>query len=520
MAATREVVEKAVERARQATRGWSRPELVLAAGLALALAVSAALYLSLRGSSDYAPLFTGLSPADAAAVVSQLESQNEPYRLDDQGGTILVPRPDVYRLRIDLAAQGIPSSGTVGFEVMDKLGLAATDFDRQVALLRATQGELERTIDQIDGVRASRVHVVMSQPDALGRASQPATAAVLVEMEPGRALDARTVQGIVHLVAASVPGLAPERVTVLDQTGRILSTPSEADEATLAADGNLALEAKFERDLESRLTSFLSQIFGPGNVATQVAAQLNFDRTTTESDLFTAPAGSAPGAGLLRSIQELQTSLSGQGGTGGVPGDSNFPTYPAVPGGTQTTNSTETQSTRNYELNEVKTTTQVAPGTVERLQVSVVVNKPLTPQEEQQVRDIVSAAVGADPARADVISVTSMPFDRSLLEGFGPSEAGGAPSAAPIPVWAYGAAAAALLLLVLALVLVLRRRRRPAEVPDEEALLAMLRAREAEAEGAKAPSEEEALLFDLREHARGRPDLVARTLRAWMAEEG
>lgn len=516
-------VEAAGNAAKRALGGWTRPQMVLAGGLAATVIVVAIAAYLLRPGRDFAPLFTGLAPADAAAVVAQLESRNEPYRLDDQGATVLVPSGDVYRLRIDLAAEGLPNQGTVGFEIMDKLGLASTNFDRQVALLRATQGELERTIDQIAGVRASRVHLVMAKEASLGEAGQPASAAVLVEMQPGAELSARSVQGIVHLVAASVPGLEPEAVTVLDQTGRVLSTANSTDEGTLLADSNLALQAKFQEDLQHRLDAFLTRIFGPGNVATQVAATLNFDRTTTVSDMFAAPGGGEEG--LLRSIQELQSSMTGEvAGAGGVPGDSNFPTYPAVGGGSQNSSSTSTQSTRNYELNETKTTTQVAPGTVKQLQVSVVVNKPLTPQQEAQVQSIVAAAVGADPARNDVITVTSMPFDTSLADALAP-EGGGTEAEAPaIPLWAYAAAGGGALLLVLLLIfLIVRRRSRRdeayADLDPEE--LALLRSGELARHdlGGEAADEVEELLADVRGHARSRPDLVARTLRAWMAEE-
>ncbi|MBE3590241.1 MAG: flagellar M-ring protein FliF [Firmicutes bacterium] len=507
----------AAEAVRKAFGGWTRPQAVLAAGLGAAALLAVGAWLWLRGADGaMQPLFTNLQPADAAAVVQVLEGEHVPYKLDDNGATILVPAADVYRLRLELASQGLPASGSVGFEVMDKLGLAATDFDRQVALLRATQGELERTIEQIQGVARARVHIVMPKDTVFAGESQPASAAVLVEMKPGETLEARTVQGIVHLVAASVPNLSPDQVTVLDQTGRILSSAAAAaDDTAGGAQDNMAVQARFQADLQSRLQDLLTQIFGPGNVVAQVSAELNFDRTTTVSDLFTAPTDQG---GLLRSITELRRSVQGQStAAGGVPGDSNFPTYPATTGGNQTSSTTEDQSTRNYELNETKTTTQVAPGSVKRLSVAVVVNKPLDAQQQQQVEQLVAAAIGADPARQDTISVTSMPFDRSLLQALQPSETT-PPTGRAVPLWAWAAAGAAVVLLAAVWIVLAGRRRAARRRAEEEALaLARLEAqRAAEEQGTPAAN---GTIHDLKTYSRERPEQVARALRVWLAED-
>ncbi|MBX5476153.1 MAG: flagellar M-ring protein FliF [Clostridia bacterium] len=506
----------AVEAARKMLARWTRPQLALAAGVAAAVVLALIAWSWMRrADAAMQPLFTNLQPADAAAVVQVLESQHERYELDDQGSTILVPAADVYRLRLELASQGLPSSGSVGFEVMDKLGLAATDFDRQVALLRATQGELERTIEQIQGVSRARVHIVMPKDTVFAGESQPASAAVLVEMKPGQQLEPRTVQGIVHLVAASVPNLSPDQVTVLDQTGRILSSAHAADDTASGAQDNMDVQARFQADLQARLQDLLTQIFGPGNVVTQVSAELNFDRTTTISDLFTAPTDQG---GLLRSITELRRSVQGQStAAGGVPGDSNFPTYPATSGGSQSNSTTEDQSTRNYELNETKTTTQVAPGSVKRLSVAVVVNKPLNAQQQQEVERLVAAAIGADPARQDQITVTSMPFDHSLLDAMQASET--APTGGrAVPVWVWAVAGAAVVLGAAAWIVVAGRRRTARRRAEEEALaLARLEAqRAAEAQASPAAN---GTIHDLKTYSRERPEQVARALRAWLVED-
>ncbi|MDI3269216.1 MAG: flagellar basal-body MS-ring/collar protein FliF [Bacillota bacterium] len=483
-------------------------------GLTLALLVYA---LFARQSEDFSPLFSDLQPADAAAVVAALDSRHIPYRLDQQGQTVLVPSQDVYRLRLDLAAEGIPNAGRVGMEIMDRLSLTSTDFDRQVSLLRATQGELERTLSQIQGVRQARVHIVMGKSSPLAGESIPASAAVLLEMQPGQTVSPKQVQGVIRLVAASVSGLQPEQVTVVDQYGQLLSGTGSGPVDLAGADHFLDLQARFERDLQDRLQAFLTQIFGPGQVVTQVAARLNFDRVTTEEDLFTNPDGGQEG--LLRQASEYRREVVGQEGQGAAPGDSNFPTAPPFVGGSGNTRTTEENLQHTYEYNRTHTVTQVAPGTVQQLQVAVVVAKPLSPEQQTQLQSLVAAAVGSDPGRRDVVTVTSMPFDRSVLDQF-PSEE--APPAAPgiPPLYLYGAGGAALLLLLL-LILWMRARARARRRKEAEAQQELLLLQEEMLKNGRPqvmPTEPQ-VDQDMKRLAREHPELVARTLRAWMMEE-
>lgn len=481
-------------------------------GLILALLVYT---LFARQNQEFVPLFSDLQPADAAAVVAALESRHIPYRLDQQGQTVLVPSQDVYRLRLDLAAEGIPHSGRVGMEIMDRLSLTSTDFDRQVSLLRATQGELERTLSQIQGVRQARVHIVMGKSSPLVGESIPASAAVLLEMQPGQTVTPKQVQGIIHLVAASVPGLQPEHVTVVDQYGQLLSAAAGSSVDLAGADHYLDLQARFERDLQERLQAFLTQIFGPGQVVTQVSARLNFDKVTTEEDLFTNPGDGQQG--LLRQANEYRKEVVGEGPQGGAPGDSNFPTAPPFVAGSGATRTTEENLQHTYEYNRTHTVTQVAPGTVRQLQVAVVVAKPLTAEQQAQLQQLVAAAVGTDPARNDVVTVTSMPFDRSVLDQFPPEEPVPSPQGIP-PLYLYGGAGAALLLLVLILWMrrrALARRRKEKEAEEELRLLQEEMQKNGRARSIPTPTVDE----DLKRLAREHPDLVVRTLRAWMMEE-
>ena len=380
--------------------------LVLGGLLALALAG--------RGGTQWEPLFTRLDPADAAAIVGQLEEQGVPFQLAEGGQAILVPAEAVDRLRLDLAAQGLPREGTVGLELMERMPMGATEFERQVQYLRGLQGELARTIGRLEGVEAARVHVVLPEESPFVGERRPATAAVLVQLKPGAELGPEQVRSIMHLVASAVEGLKPEDVTVVDTAGRLLSAqvPAGEEGSPVAQGDRFEIERRFEEELQHRLQTLLEQVLGPGNVIARVRAELNFDQQVVERHLFEPPADG--GQGLLRSIQELQETFTGQPAPGGVPGDANIPTYPQVGGGTGDYQRSE--RTANYEVNEVIDRLQVAPGAVRRLSVAVIVNGQLTPERQQALQQAVAAAIGSDPQRQDQVEVVAMPFDTTVAD--------------------------------------------------------------------------------------------------------
>jgi len=220
-------VEAIRERVRQfwgRLGAWQRAALVSGVVLAAAAVVVA---FAARGQ-EYVPLFTDLQPADAGDVVARLEEDGIPYRFSGDGRTILVPGDQVHRLRLMLAAEGLPTGGVVGMEVMDQFQFGATEFERRMNRLRALQGELTRTIRQVEGVEDARVHIVLPEESLFISQRQPASAAVLVRMKPGRTLSAEQVAAITYLVAGSVEGLEPEAVTIVDSNGTVMSTPGSA----------------------------------------------------------------------------------------------------------------------------------------------------------------------------------------------------------------------------------------------------------------------------------------------------
>ena len=500
-------------------RGIAAVAAAVVAGVLLAAALAS------RGPA-MAPLFTNLAPPDGAAIVAQLEHSKVPYHLADNGQTILVPAAQVDRLRLQMAGQGLPKAGSVGLSSVLTLPFGATDFTRQVAYQNGLQGELEQTINQIHGVSASRVQIVLPQASTFSGQASPASAAVLVELQPGASLTPGQVGGIAQLVASSVQGLTPAGVTVLDQNGQILWTQGTGAAAagTPAAGGaagqaqsQLQVEQQFEQTLQTQLQQLLDQVFGSGNVVTQVQAQLSFDSGTTDQKMF-SPKGSSPA--IVSSLQQLQQTVVGAGGSGAVPGTAtnSFPTYPAGTG-TSNTSSTSNQLTQNFDVSQQDTHTVVAPGQVSRLSVAVVVNSQLSAAQQALVRSTVQAAVGADPARQDQITVVGLPFNHSLLSKL----TSGAPQAKgttlPLPVLA---AIGLLLLLVLILLLT---RRRGAEAPLDAAAgagasippaLSVSVVGEGDDGLAGALAGAQAARNRLHGSLRERPEDVARVIRVWL----
>ena len=332
--------------------------------------------------------------------------------MTNDGTTITIPANMVHETRLSLASQGLPSSGVVGFESIVANGIWATDFDRQVQYLRALSGELTRTIKSISGVEDARVHIVLPEPSVLVSQRQPATAAVLVQTRPMYELSPGTVKAIINLVARSVQNLNPQDVTVVDSSGRLLSQ----DYALLAgAEGasELAYEltTKVEQEMERRLINLLSPVLGHGNVVCQVRAELNMDKVTSIETVYsnTEPQG------ILVGTEEVRETYHGTGiPPGGVAGGLDVPTY-----GSTTETETEwerIESRRNYEVNQLVTEIVVNPGSVKRLSVAVVLNGELDEEIRTMVNDTVTAALGLDPARQDMISVTGIPFDTSLAD--------------------------------------------------------------------------------------------------------
>jgi flagellar M-ring protein FliF len=498
---------------------WARLGKVQKAIIAGAIGVvfvasSIMLALGSRGA-QYETLFSGLDPVDAGTIVSELEREGIPYELADGGKTIRVPSENLYRTRLSLASQGLPSSGIVGFESISGNSIWATDFERRVQYIRALSGELTRTVKSISGVEDARVHIVIPEDTVFSAQRTPATAAVLLKLRPMYELSASTIKGIMNLVARSVEGLSPSEVTVMDTTGRLLST-EYGDSDILGGAGSAAYEltSKVERDLEKRLISMLSPVLGAGNVVCQVRANLNLDQTRTTEDAYITDPENPQGA--LRSTQQVTETYSGTGTpAGGTAGGLDVPTY--ATGSPGQSNYQRTETTQNYEVTRKTTETLVYPGTVKNLSVAVMVNKELTEEQTAVITESVSAALGLDPLRQDRISVTGLKFDTSLIDEL---QAGAIPATQPLNrVLIYGIAVLVALIVGTVIIFMLRRRRAKAPVEEIE------EAPEPEPDFLDEPSLTPAALTKQRlretveKMARTNPETVATLVKTWLLED-
>lgn len=386
-------------------------------------------FIAWSARPGYEVLYSKMNQKDASDVVASLKKANVPYKISESGDkvTILVPTEKVYDSRLTLASQGLPRGGGVGFELFDETKFGMTDFTQKVNFKRALEGELQRTIRSLSEVEDARVHIVMPEPELFTDREKPTTASVVLTLKPDTQLKRDQVRGIVHMVASSVEGLKPESVNVVDNAGNMLSAFIQEEQAdndaeqsgtTLTQQAKLTLhqmevQRNFEKDIERKVNAMLTKVLGTTRIAVSVSAELNFDKTETESEVFEPVVD---GQGIVRSSQTKKEQYVGDTGmpstvVGGVPGtDSNIPGYQAVNGGNAQFSREE--ATTNYEINRTVKRSQAAPGAPKRVSVSVFVDG-LQAQQVSSIKTAVVAAAGLDLGRGDQVAVENMPFDNS-----------------------------------------------------------------------------------------------------------
>lgn len=369
--------------------------------------------------------FSGLAPEDSAAIADQLESDGVPYQIGGGGSTVSVPANQVAEVRIKLAQAGLPKGGSVGLEIFDKTNFGATDFVQQVNFRRGLEGELARSINTLEGVKASRVHIVIPEEAIFSQDQKDATASVLLQLAPGARLNDGQVRGITNLVTNSIEGLEQGGVTIIDQTGTVLFDGATFDSpfSTGATGSQMDLQRQYETSLQNDVQATLAKVVGPGRSAVTVRAALNFDKVTAVEDTFGTAAQAVP-----RSTTSTTETFNGSNlNVGNVPGT-------GTNGGTGGTSNTtangdstysRTETTTNNEINKTTSTTVKAPGSIDRLSVSVVLDESVTAAQEASITSAVAAAVGLDQVRGDTLSVTRLPFDASVREDLLPAAADG-----------------------------------------------------------------------------------------------
>jgi flagellar M-ring protein FliF len=384
-------------------------------------AVLTAFFLYVAGVISEPPktiLYSGLDPRDAAQVTAKLDAMNVQYDAKGDGGTILVPADEVTKLRMELASENLPAAG-VGYEIFDKSdSFGTTAFVQNINRLRALEGELARSIQTIDGIDTARVHLVIPERQIFSREDQSPSASVVLRTQG--TLDRGQVAAIQHLVAAAVAGLQPARVAIVDDHGTLLAGGDEKSGAEAQAADQEQNTTSLEDRLRQRIESIVASVVGPGHVRVQVAADMNYDHSSTTSETYD------PDSKVIRSTQTVEQNASDTNGnsTGAVSVANSLPNGQQN-STTDTTKSSSgrTEETTNYEISKTVKTSTVDQGTVKRLSVAVVVDgttttdaagkdtyKPRTPQEMSQIDSLVKSAIGYDKTRGDDVKVVNMEF--------------------------------------------------------------------------------------------------------------
>ena len=341
--------------------GLTGPSRRLIVGAVLIFVVGIILLMKFSGQTSYATLVSSASADDAAAITSQLNDSGIRYKLTDGGTTVQVPASDLDQARLDLASSNLLDGGGVGFEIFDKSNLGATDFTNRVNLVRATEGELSRTISRLDPVQSATVKIAMPEEQLFTDEQQPTTAAVVVATKTGQDLDAGQVKGITKLVAMAVPGLKVADVTVTDSQGNILEGGDADVTGTSAASDRLKLQSTYERGLQGQLDAMMAAVLGPGKAVTKVNAVLDLDKTTTDSETYNKDS-LVP----LESDTSKETLKSAGGAAGSVAGTSaNTPTTSTFPStGTSggDTNYNKTSEATKNGVDRVRSQVEKVPG--------------------------------------------------------------------------------------------------------------------------------------------------------------
>lgn len=382
---------------------------------------------------DYGLLYGRLSDSEAAKVVAALDDAKVPYKVGAGGGSILVPADKVHLMRMQLAARGIPQGDGVGFEIFDKPNFGISDFVQRANYVRAVQGELARTIAQLDEVESARVMVVLPENRLLFDKDKYATASVFVRVRGNAQLQPQSINSIRFLVANSVEGLKPNHVTLIDNLGNVLSENSDNDSLSGLTSTQLAARRNLEQYLAKKAQDMLEKVLGPGQAIVRVSADINYDTVTRSEEKFD------PDGQVLRTQTKTDENTdavtANNSSLVGISANTSTDTN-ATASATTPVNSTKNKkavTTVQYEIGKMSSSTMQTAGGIKRLSAAVtvasradgtgadrkVVNR--APEELEKLRHVVASAIGiqigADNTRGDNITLEEMPFNDQLATG-------------------------------------------------------------------------------------------------------
>jgi len=347
---------------------------------------------------DYYVLYSGLSPDEAGRVVQYVQEQGVKYKYENNGTTILVPRNKVYDLRLQMANEGIPNDGVVGYEIFDKNNFGMTEYVQQVNYKRALEGELQRTIQQMDEVQAARVHLVMPKEALFKEDQSEPSAAVILKLKSHSKLEKQQVEGIQYLVANSVDKLDPQSVSLLDASGNLLTDENNQSANASQTSTQYNAQKKLENYLTQKAQSMLDGVLGYGKAIVRVTADLNFKQVESTQEIYD------PTSQVIRSEERTQSSQTSQ----------------------DTSGQSQEHLITNYEMNKTIQTVSGEVGNIKKLHIAVLIDgkyqeptdgksepkyQPRNTQEMQRFERIVKAAVGFNASRGDQVEISNVQFD-------------------------------------------------------------------------------------------------------------
>ncbi|WIB69258.1 flagellar basal-body MS-ring/collar protein FliF [Curtobacterium sp. MCBD17_026] len=396
-------------------KGFSAAQRTIAILAIAALVLGGIALASWLGKASYAPLFTGLAAADASSITDQLQTDGVPFQLTDGGATILVPQAQVYSERLKAASNGLPSSNEGGYSLLDEMGVTSSEFQQDVTYKRAMEGELAKTIGAMDGVQTATVQLAIPEKSVFVSEEKDPTASVFIATDNGTQLSTDQVQAIVHLTSASVEGMQPTDVSVVDAKGQTLSavgTGATGSGADQAADYDAATSKKIQDLLDTTL--------GVGNATVVVSGTMNQESGTRTSESYTSPTSGPVALNESSTTEEYGAGAGAGTGATGVLGPDNI----AVPNGTTTSGTGDDgykneSATKNNAVDHTTETTQIPSGGLDRQTISVALNSKADAVQNanlQSINDLVSAAAGVDQNRGDQVKVAMMDFDTSASD--------------------------------------------------------------------------------------------------------
>lgn len=500
---------------------------------------------------DYRVLFSNLSDKDGGAIVAQLASMNVPYKYTEGGGAIMIPADRIHDVRLKLATQGLPKGAVSGFEIMENSKFGITQFQERVNYQRALEGELTRSIMGLSAVQNARVHLALPNQNGFFREQQKPSASVLLTLYPGRMLDRTQIAGIVHLIASSVPEMLPSAVSVLDDSGKLLSQAPNPDESPVDIQ-QLMYQQQLEKQYTQRILDILEPVVGKGNVKAQVTAELDFSRSESTSEIHAPNQGQAPSA--VRSQQVLEAigekePVPPTGVPGAVsnqpPQTAAAPVNGAAPvlqaanaenSNILTIPGSKRESVTNYEVDKTIKVTRSSTGTIKRMTAAVVVNylpgataegtvvpQALTEAQQAQMLALVRETIGYNAERGDSVNLMNAQFQQDtgrLASDLPLWQQPETIALAKSVMWPVGLVLAALILALGVVRPILKARKK-----KEQAQLDLLAADEIERPALAAPlkpgepTPEELRLQQARALAKQNPIAVANIVKTWVNGE-